>query len=93
MILAWRGRTREELLASLDVAGSDDGGAGDDGPGDVLLEDLLGSFFALQGELPGSAPPAVARLIDQVPEVGVVVRGRPLVAVLGPAYDALGGRE
>ncbi|WP_131105966.1 SWIM zinc finger family protein [Ornithinimicrobium sufpigmenti] len=93
-ILAWRGRTREELLASLD-SGSGSGAGGDDAdePGDVPLEDLLGSFFALQGELPGSAPPAVARLIDQVPDVGVVVRGRPLVEVLSPGYDGLGGPE
>lgn len=92
-ILAWRGRTREELLGSLDSGSDGAGGGVDDEPADVPLEELLGSFFALQGELPGSAPPAVARLIDQVPEIGVVVRGLPLVEVLGPAYDALGGRE
>lgn len=90
-ILAWRGRTREELLASLD--GGSEGDAVDDGQGDVPLEELVGSFFALQGELPGSAPPAVARLIDQVPDVAVVVRGRRLVEVLGPAYDALAGES
>lgn len=88
-ILAWRGRTREELLASLDAGGAR-AGSGAPGPEevpDVPLEDLLASFFALQGELPASAPAAVARLLDQVPEVAVTVRGRPLVETLGAAYD------
>lgn len=89
-ILAWRGRTREDLLANL-TAVSGGGGAADDAAesADVPLEDLLGTFFELQGELPRPSPPAAADLLAQVPDVAVTVRGRPLPDVLAPAYRAL----
>ncbi|NLE98105.1 MAG: hypothetical protein GX596_08975 [Propionibacterium sp.] len=85
-ILAWRGRTREDLLANLTAASAVDGDPDEDEPGDVPLEDVLDSFFALQGELPRPGQPAAADLLGQVPEVGVTVRGRPLVDLLAPAY-------
>lgn len=74
-ILAWRGRTRADLLANLtNAAHSDAGdgaGAGDE-PGespDVPLEDLLDAFFELQGELPRPASPSAAELLAQLPDV------------------------
>lgn len=89
-ILAWRGRTREDLLGNIDAAGGGVAAADALEDPDVPLEELLGSYFAMQGPLPGPAPAAVARLLDQVPEVPVVVRGRPLVEVLGAAYREMG---
>lgn len=88
-ILAWRGRTREDLLGNIDAASGGATAADALESPDVPLEDMLGSYFGLQGELPGPAPAAVARLLDQVPEVTVSVRGRPLVELLAPAYEAL----
>lgn len=56
-------------------------------------EDCLESYFVVQGAIPVRAPrPAQpATLLDQVPEVAVTVRGRPLIEVIRPVYDALGG--
>lgn len=95
-ILAWRGRTREDLLANLAVVAHpgqrDDmgfDGRGHGGRADVPLEDLLGSFFQLQADLPRPSPRSAAELLDQVPEVTVTVRGRPLAEVLAPAYRTL----
>lgn len=88
-ILAWRGRTREDLLANLTAACGAGEAARAADSADVPLEDLLGTFFALQGELPRPGPPAAAGLLSQVPGVVVTVRGRPLPELLAPAYRAL----
>ena len=114
-ILAWRGRDREELLASLHAlraamsspagprAGADPGsvaGAGSvAGPGSaagppagVPLADCLGSYFTMPAPLPVTRPAATssAALLDQLPEVHIVVRGHPLTELLHPAYLAFG---
>lgn len=95
-ILAWRGRTREDLLANLTDAVHPDQryGTGTEstdhgGRADVPLEDLLDTFFDLQGDLPRPSPPPAAELLVQVPDVTLTVRGRPLVEVLAPAYRIL----
>ena len=95
-ILAWRGRTRADLLANLTNAthsdAGDGAGAGGDEPGespDVALEDLLDAFFELQGELPRPASPSAAELLAQLPDVTVTVRGHGLVELLAPAYRTL----
>ena len=88
-ILAWRGRGREELLAGLHAAR---GGAPADAgqPAGVPLADCLGSFFTLPVPLPVTSPPAAssASVLDQLPELGPAVRGRPLTELLRPAYAA-----
>ena len=88
-ILAWRGRTREDLLAGLHAARG--GVTVDPGePGGVPLADCLGSFFAPPAPLPVTGPPAAssASILDQLPELGLAVRGQPLTEVLRPAYAA-----
>jgi uncharacterized Zn finger protein len=100
-ILAWRGRDREELLAGLHAArGAHSPGQG--GPARVpvtagapatvgaALADCLGSFFALPAPLPVTSPPAEsgASILDQLPELHLAVRGRPLSELLHPAYAA-----
>jgi uncharacterized Zn finger protein len=89
-ILAWRGRSREDLLAGLHAAR---GGvaAGPGGPDGVPLADCLGSFFAMPVPLPVTSPPAAAStsILDQLPELRLAVRGRPLAELLRPAYDCL----
>ena len=99
-ILAWRGREREELLAGLHAArgaltpgraasaGAPD--AGSLATAGEALADSLGSFFALPAPLPVTSPPAVssASILDQLPELRLAVRGRPLPELLYPAYAA-----
>lgn len=93
-ILAWRGREREELLATLSALRS--GGL----PADraeasgaaVALAECLDSFFVGGADLPRRplSPTASDSLLDQLPPVGVAVRGEPLIDLLRPAYRALG---
>jgi uncharacterized Zn finger protein len=61
------------------------------GPAGVPLADCLGSFFALPAPLPVTSPPAAssASVLDQLPELSLAVRGRPLMDLLRPAYEAL----
>lgn len=87
-ILAWRGRTREELLDNIGTVSGARAAADVQENPDVPLEELLDTFYRLQGELPGPAPAAVASLLTQVPEVALMVRGQPLVEVLAPVYRA-----
>jgi uncharacterized Zn finger protein len=100
-ILAWRGREREELLAGLHAArGALTPGqaalagapvaAGAPGTAQAALADCLGSFFALPAPLPVTSPPAAASasILDQLPELRLAVRGRPLPELLHPAYAA-----
>ena len=90
-ILAWRGRGREDLLAGLHAARG--GAAADPGePAGVPLADCLGSFYALPAPLPVTTPPAAASapVLDQVPPLGVALRGRPLADLLRPAYASFG---
>ncbi len=92
-ILAWRGRERDDLLANLRAARSDGPAAADDGaPAGVPLADCLDSFFAMQAEIPPTSPPATspAALLEQLPPVGLTVRGRLLTDLLRPAYLAFG---
>jgi uncharacterized Zn finger protein len=90
-ILAWRGRGREDLLAGLHAAR---GGvvAGPGEPGGVPLADCLGPFFAMPAQLPAT-PPAAANtsILDQLPELRLAVRGRPVAELLRPAYDSFAG--
>lgn len=90
-IFAWRGRAREDLLANLTAASG--GGTAADAleSADAPLEDLLDTFYSLQGELPGRGRPAAANLLDQVPEVDLTVRGKALTDLLAPAYQELRG--
>lgn len=92
-ILAWRGRDREDLLASLQAARTDGPPAADrvEHAG-VPLADCLDGYFSRQGEVPRSSPPATAStsLLDQLPAVNVTVRGRGLPDLLRPAYVTLG---
>jgi len=58
----------------------------------VPLADCLGSYFAMPVPLPTTSPAATssAALLDQLPEVTIAVRGRPLTELLLPAYLAFG---
>jgi uncharacterized Zn finger protein len=61
-------------------------------PAGVPLAGCLGSYFALPVPLPTTSPAATssAALLDQLPEVSIAVRGRPLTELLLPAYLAFG---
>ncbi len=92
-IFAWRGREREDLLENLAAARSGGRPAAErtDSSGPALA-DLLDSFFVRQNDIPvGHAPvTSSTALLDELPEVEVTVRGRPLAEVLRVAYAGLG---
>ncbi|MFT4030673.1 MAG: SWIM zinc finger family protein [Protaetiibacter sp.] len=87
-ILAWRGRDRDDLLAHID--------AGEDAAADAVvpLTDLLDVFYVAPASLPPRRGAASgASLLDQLPPVPITARGKPLVEVLRPAYEALAAPE
>jgi len=94
-ILAWRGRERDDLLANLRARGAAGRVAADHaeqaGP---PLAACLGSYFALQADVPLAGPPVTSSdsLLDQLPPVSIAVRARPLTDLLRPAYLAFGRR-
>lgn len=93
-ILAWRGRERAELLANLQAARSDSRPAADRAESTQRpLTDCLDSYYRRQAALaaPNSRVMVSTTLLDQLPDIGVEVRGRPLVEILRPAYAALTG--
>ena len=91
-ILAWRGREREDLLANLQAARSEGRPAADraEPPGRPLT-DCLDSYFIREADIPSPSPRVTSStaLLDQLPDVTVAVRGRPLVEILRHAYAAL----
>jgi uncharacterized Zn finger protein len=91
-ILAWRGREREDLLANLQAARSQGRPAADraEPPGRPLTE-CLDSYFIRQADIPSPSRRVTlsTALLDQLPDVTVGVRGRPLIEILRPAYAAL----
>jgi uncharacterized Zn finger protein len=92
-ILAWRGREREDLLANLAAARSGGRPAVDRAePSRPHLADCLDSYFVRQAERPASSPPVTSStaLLDQLPEIGVAVRGCRLAEILRHAYVAFG---
>lgn len=91
-ILAWRGREREDLLDNLQAARSGAPAAdAAEQPGRPLGE-CLDSYFARQTDTrtPSPAVTSATALLDQLPDVTIAVRGRPLPELLRPAYLALG---
>lgn len=89
-ILAWRGRSREDLLDNLNAARTDrPAGTGGDAPADVPLEECLDGFFVRPAPVHPRRGGAHARvsLLDQLPPVEVALRGHDLVDLLRPAYD------
>jgi uncharacterized Zn finger protein len=95
-ILAWRGREREDLLANLQAARSRGRPAADLAePAGRPLADLLDSYFIRQADIPPSSPRTMAStaLLDQLPDIPVEIRGRPLTELLRPAYESLGRNE
>lgn len=92
-ILAWRGREREDLLANLAAARSQ-GAPAADRPEHAArpLADCLDTYYARQADVQVPSPPSTlsTALLDQLPDTGVAVRGRPLIELLRPAYDSLG---
>jgi len=92
-ILAWRGREREDLLANLQAARSGSTTAADAAERSGRpLADCLDSFFVRPDVADVPSPPITSSttLLDQLPDIGVAVRGRPLAELLRPVYARLG---
>ena len=102
-ILAWRGRGREEFLASLEAArrsGSAAGLAARATRASKPLAECLDSYFAVGGDLVPPGPPltdgapipaaGVASVLGQVPPVGLTVRGHTVADLLEAAYVRFG---
>ena len=92
-IVAWRGREREELLANLQAARSSTVSADQAGRSWLPLSDYLDSFFVAQAEIVSPDPGSLTTVLDQLPELGVMVRGKTVTDLLGPAYAALGSAQ
>jgi uncharacterized Zn finger protein len=91
-ILAWRGRERDHLLANLQTARSCGPPAADRGEQSGRpLADCLDSDFAPPAGLRTPSPPLTSStvLLDQLPDIAITVRDRPLIELLRPAYNAL----
>ncbi len=92
-LLALRGRERDELLDNVRARRGGGGPARDEPDDDVVaLVDCLDRFFAAGSELPAIPPStggSTCAVLDQLPPIGVTVRGRDLPDLLGPAYLAL----
>lgn len=89
-ILAWRGRSREDLLDNLNAARTDrPAGTADEGPVSAPLEECLDVFFTRQAPVHARRGPTRARasLLDQLPAVPATLRGHDLLDLLRPAYD------
>jgi uncharacterized Zn finger protein len=96
LVLAWRGRGKEELLANLrELTGSDEtaemSAAGAPPPVEPPIEDLLDSFWtmgdlAAVGGARSISPDLVLREVEPPP---LVVRGQPLADLLRPAYQEM----
>jgi hypothetical protein len=82
-LLAWRGRTREDLLTHLN--------ANPTGAAKVVsLTELLDSFYAYPSEPDHTRSAATGTsLLNQLPPITLTARGRSLIEVLHLAYDAL----
>jgi uncharacterized Zn finger protein len=92
-ILAWRGREREDLLDNLQTMRIAGPPAADRAElTSRPLVECLDTYFTQQADVRRPVPPATAAtaLLDQLPAIGVTVRGRPLVDLLNPAYQKFG---
>src|SRR5262249_40368225 len=97
-ILAWRGRTREDLLSGLHAARG--GGPGD--PGQAGRARGGGARRAARLAASSAPPPprrvpppatSSASVLDQVPPLSLALRGHPIAGLLRPAYESLAGAE
>ena len=90
-VLAWRGRDREDLLAAVSALRGGGGRVAADEPEDaaVPLGESLDTFWDMPAGIPRRAVPEAApdALLDQLPELDLTVRRRPLVELLRPAYQ------
>jgi uncharacterized Zn finger protein len=86
----------EDLLANLHAARSDGPPAADSADrAGMPLAACLDSYFTLLGEVALTSPPPTGSgsLLDQLPPVGITVRGQPLTELLKPAYLAFRSAE
>jgi uncharacterized Zn finger protein len=97
-LLAWRGRTRVELLRRIEavrdeVAWAQAGDQGEDESGDLPLAELADAFWTSPGPLPEPLYKVVAAkestLLDQLGPVGIALGGQDVAELLRPAYVTL----
>ncbi|WP_245931764.1 SWIM zinc finger family protein [Actinokineospora auranticolor] len=91
-ILAWRGRSRQELLDNLRGLREDHAEPTDNAE---PLGDLLDSFWGAQVTLPTSMPVRGRpdAILDRLPPLRLTVAGRPVVDWLRPAYQTMANEE
>jgi uncharacterized Zn finger protein len=99
-ILAWRGRSRLELLdrlVSLRTARASRPSR--QRPGPLPLAECVDSFWGAELPAPPPVPPPLAEsvrkpdlVLDQVAPPDVLVHGRPVVDLLRPLYQAITGQ-
>jgi len=89
LILGWRGRERQELLALVSSRRSGVSSGLDGAPGAPPLSACLDHYFAAGELTPPQAGGYGGSALDQLPVLPVTVRGVPLVDVLRPAYPSV----
>lgn len=91
-LLALRGRERAELLDNVRARRSGRGARSTDPP---ALAECLGDFFSSPVRPGPAGGPAAAShaVLDELPPVGVTVRGQNLVELLRPVYRALADKD
>lgn len=97
-ILGWRGRGRDDLLASLSALRSGGGSVAEEAAGPDAgppLSDCLDSYFAMQTKIPLRDPARTRSdsLLDQLPPTGLKVRGHDLIELLRIGYLLVAGEE
>lgn len=96
LLLCWRGRTREQILGHLNsLAGSDEDRQGLPpwwplAPGRPTRR--IGRLEGLESLTAEPAEPA-DRVLARLESLEVDIAGTPVVELLGPAYEAIGGAE
>ena len=100
-LLAWRGRTKTELLRRIEtlrdeVAWAQPRDPAEDESGDLPLADLTEDFWRSPAPLPGPLHKVAGlpetNLLDQLGEMGVELGGQDLAELLRPAYITLARR-
>lgn len=92
-IVAWRGREREELLANLQAMRTSSVSADQADRSWLPLTEYLDTFFVHQAQIAPPDPGSTTTVLDQLPDLGVTVRGHAVTDLLRPAYTAMCGEQ
>jgi uncharacterized Zn finger protein len=96
-ILAWRGRSRAELLRNLESLRDDEAWRRIRAePGETPLSEFIDTYWQCPAAPPAAPPPASdlppGAVLDRLGPIGIQLRDRDLGELLRPAYEAMARR-